>query len=97
MFRSFGHVNSSILNGGLPLWENSGLAIENGEAARPQVADYPTPQLDVNAIRGNINIFQSKGAQHQRMSFPLDYTQMVANSSIESVAEVVLDARSHGM
>ncbi|KAK0208516.1 Rhodanese-like domain-containing protein [Desarmillaria ectypa] len=51
MFRSFGHTNSSVVNGGLPYWENLGFPIEEGPASVPKPAEYPTPTLDVSAIR----------------------------------------------
>lgn len=52
MFRSFGHANSSILNGGMPLWEESGLSLEDGTPAEYERADYPLPELNTAAIRG---------------------------------------------
>ncbi|KAG7450280.1 Rhodanese-like protein [Guyanagaster necrorhizus] len=51
MFRSFGHTNSSIVNGGLPLWEDLGFPIEDGPASEPEPAEYPAPMLDVSTIR----------------------------------------------
>ncbi len=51
MFRSFGHTNSSIVNGGLPYWEELGFPIEEGPASVPKPAEYPTPTLDASAIR----------------------------------------------
>ncbi|KAK0198615.1 Rhodanese-like domain-containing protein [Armillaria mellea] len=51
MFRSFGHTNSSIVNGGLPYWEDLGFPIEEGPASVPKLAEYPTPMLDASAIR----------------------------------------------
>ena len=52
MFRSFGHLNSSVLNGGLPLWELEHGEIESERPATPQKSDYPTPILDNSVIRG---------------------------------------------
>ncbi|KAF8922322.1 Rhodanese-like domain-containing protein [Mucidula mucida] len=51
MFRSFGHTNSSILNGGLPLWEHTGLAIESSTPVERERATYPPPQLNTATIR----------------------------------------------
>ncbi|KAK0473206.1 Rhodanese-like domain-containing protein [Armillaria novae-zelandiae] len=51
MFRSFGHTNSSIVNGGLPYWEDLDLPIEEGPASVPKPVEYPTPFLEASAIR----------------------------------------------
>ncbi|KIY63678.1 Rhodanese-like protein [Cylindrobasidium torrendii FP15055 ss-10] len=50
-FRSFGHANSTVLDGGLPAWLDSGFAVEDGEPVKPQKTDYPTPQLSPTAIK----------------------------------------------
>ncbi|KAJ7597280.1 Rhodanese-like domain-containing protein [Mycena floridula] len=51
MFRSFGHRHSSILNGGLPAWSNSGLPLESGPPVVPQQSTYRVVKLDSTAIR----------------------------------------------
>ncbi|KAF9270457.1 Rhodanese-like protein [Marasmius fiardii PR-910] len=51
MFRSFGHSNSSIVDGGLPLWEMEGLWIESGQEQVPQKSQYPKPTFDTNSVR----------------------------------------------
>ncbi|KAK2462091.1 hypothetical protein APHAL10511_006554 [Amanita phalloides] len=80
MFRSFRHNNSSIINGGLPLWLSEGLPVEQGSPSQATRSIYPTPALNATAIR--------------------NYEQIVANSAlkptIESTAELVVDARSKG-
>ncbi|KAK1229378.1 hypothetical protein PQX77_007555 [Marasmius sp. AFHP31] len=58
-FRSFGHSNSSILNGGLPLWESEGLAIENGEVQPPQQSQYPRPSFDSSSVRSYEQIVEN--------------------------------------
>ncbi|KAJ6627166.1 thiosulfate sulfurtransferase [Mycena sp. CBHHK59/15] len=84
MFRSFGHENSSILDGGLPRWEAEGLPLETnttGDLENVPHRHYPAPTLDVT---GSIR----------------SYEQMVANSTLVPSqapgAELVLDARSRG-
>ena len=54
MFRAFGHTNSSILNGGLPLWEVEGFPIESG-AQEPlsTKTTYPVPNLDEDTVRSS--------------------------------------------
>ncbi|KAI3621851.1 thiosulfate sulfurtransferase [Moniliophthora roreri] len=51
MFRSFGHTESSIINGGLPRWVSEGLPTESGSAEPPRKADYPKPSFDELAVR----------------------------------------------
>ncbi|KAK7694429.1 hypothetical protein QCA50_001615 [Cerrena zonata] len=80
MFRAFGHERSSILNGGLPNWEAHGCQVETGEVKPSKKAKYPAPRLDNSIIRS--------------------YEQMISNAqhdpSEQSIAELVLDARSKG-
>jgi len=80
MFKAFGHESCSILNGGLPLWEENQFPVENQSPQDANESDYPTPTLDVEAIAS--------------------YEQIVYNSqldvSTETVAAIVLDARSLG-
>ena len=56
MFRSFGHVNSSIINGGLPLWCFEGFPVEEGPPSPAAKSFYPTPTLDIKAVRGRWRI-----------------------------------------
>lgn len=51
MFRSFGHNNSSVLNGGLPGWEIEGLPTETGHAEKLLKSSYPVPALASENIR----------------------------------------------
>lgn len=51
MFRTFGHKNSSILDGGLPRWIDEGLPIDTSSPTEPQKASYPLPEFDAKAIR----------------------------------------------
>ncbi|PPR01175.1 hypothetical protein CVT24_006051 [Panaeolus cyanescens] len=52
MFRSFGHENSSIINGGLPQWVEDGLPTVSGQGVpEPKPATYPPPKLNEQAIR----------------------------------------------
>ncbi|KAI0271527.1 thiosulfate sulfurtransferase [Gloeopeniophorella convolvens] len=79
MFRSFGHVKSSVLDGGLPKWEVEGLPTEAGAVTETSRSTYPAPSLANENIRS--------------------YEQMVSNSEkdlSDPLAEIVLDARSHG-
>ncbi|KAF7320228.1 hypothetical protein MKEN_00807300 [Mycena kentingensis (nom. inval.)] len=52
MFKSFGHPNAFILDGGLPRWEAEGLPVETVEpsSAPAEKADYAAPRLSASAI-----------------------------------------------
>lgn len=50
-FKAFGHLNVSVLNGGLPAWVNNGLATESGEPASVSKSKYPEPVLQDGIIR----------------------------------------------
>ncbi|KAI0005482.1 thiosulfate sulfurtransferase [Russula compacta] len=79
MLRSFGHEQSSVLDGGLPRWEAEGLPTETGPAAEIPRSKYPAPVLASENIRS--------------------YDQMASNAAKElsdPIAEIVVDARSHG-
>ncbi|KDR84757.1 hypothetical protein GALMADRAFT_233083 [Galerina marginata CBS 339.88] len=45
MFRTFGHNNTSILDGGLPRWVDEGLPVETTAPSDPQPTTYPIPEL----------------------------------------------------
>lgn len=51
MFRSFGHQNSSIINGGLPAWIEQGFPVESGPLPEIKNVRYETPVLQTEAIR----------------------------------------------
>ncbi|KAF9456148.1 Rhodanese-like domain-containing protein [Collybia nuda] len=51
MFRTFGHSNSSIINGGLPAWMDLGLPVESGPLTKTRTVRYETPLLDTEALR----------------------------------------------
>ncbi|KAG9125451.1 hypothetical protein FRC07_007542 [Ceratobasidium sp. 392] len=51
MFKSFGHEKASVLDGGLPRWEDEGFPIETGEPAKVQPTKYAVPKLDESAVR----------------------------------------------
>jgi thiosulfate/3-mercaptopyruvate sulfurtransferase len=58
MFRSFGHDQSSVLDGGLPGWEIEGLPTEAGpvmEVPR-STGKYPAPTLAPENIRSEPSI-----------------------------------------
>jgi len=80
MFRAFGHHRSSILDGGLPRWEAEGFPVEKNLPVKAKTGQYPTPKFDAETVRS--------------------YQQMVSNSrlnpSVDSSAEIVIDARSRG-
>ncbi|KAF8624890.1 hypothetical protein AX15_005758 [Amanita polypyramis BW_CC] len=80
MFRSFGHVKSSIINGGLPSWRSEGLEVEEGTPSQVEKATYPTPVLNTNAIR----------------SYEQVVANSVLDPATDPVAELVLDARPRG-
>ena len=51
MFRAFGHVKSSVLDGGLPRWEAEGFPTEGGSPLEIAKSTYPTPSLNEMTIR----------------------------------------------
>ncbi|KAK7058263.1 hypothetical protein VNI00_001894 [Paramarasmius palmivorus] len=51
MFRSFGHTESSIVDGGSPRWEFEGLPTETGSPKIPRKATYPKPSFDKLSVR----------------------------------------------
>ncbi|KAF8213310.1 Rhodanese-like domain-containing protein [Mycena galopus ATCC 62051] len=81
MFKSFGHQDAAILDGGLPRWEAEGLPLDK-EPPIDQVENikYPTPTLDSNVVRSYGQMV------YNSCSKPLE----------EPKAELVLDARSRG-
>ncbi|KXN84786.1 putative 3-mercaptopyruvate sulfurtransferase [Leucoagaricus sp. SymC.cos] len=51
MFRAFGHIRSSIIDGGLPRWVDEGFPLENGEPEQPRTTSYVKPELKDHFIR----------------------------------------------
>ncbi|KAF7339849.1 hypothetical protein MVEN_01901700 [Mycena venus] len=81
MFKSFGHQNTSILDGGLPRWEAEGLPIDS-EPPQDETKNihYSTPTLDSNAVRSYGQMVYNSGL------IPFQNPD----------AELALDARSRG-
>ncbi|CCA75166.1 related to 3-mercaptopyruvate sulfurtransferase [Serendipita indica DSM 11827] len=53
-FKSFGHPNAFVLNGGLPAWLDQGLSVEDGSGHASTTTikgAYPIPKLDQGIIR----------------------------------------------
>ncbi|KAJ3793626.1 Rhodanese-like domain-containing protein [Lentinula aff. detonsa] len=81
MFRSLGHINSSILNGGLPSWNAKSFVIDtNPPSQPPHKSKYTLPKPDQNAVR----------------SYEQMVANSASNPSTSVEAELVLDARSSG-
>ena len=96
MFRSFGHEQSSVLDGGLPRWESEGLPTESGPVVEAPRTKYPAPTLASENIRSE----SSRAGPLSLVAQPSQgYEQMVSNAAKElsdPLAEIVLDARAHG-
>ncbi|SRR6266404_1740760 len=98
MFRSFGHNNSSVLDGGLPGWEVEGLPTETGNTKKILKSTYPVPTFTSENVRSKFVVpvipclcFEVQSTR--------GYEQMVSNAAKQlpdPLAEIVLDARSHG-
>ncbi|KAG6832207.1 hypothetical protein H0H92_004172 [Tricholoma furcatifolium] len=80
MFRTFGHHRSSVLNGGLPAWLASNLSSESGALTPIVTTTYPTPQLQIEALRNYEQMVNNSAAA----------------TSSSHATDLVLDARSHG-
>ncbi|KAJ3771546.1 Rhodanese-like domain-containing protein [Lentinula raphanica] len=81
MFRSLGHLNSSVLNGGLPHWDAQSFTVDNSPPTPPsQKSRYTLPEPDRNAVRN-----------YEQM---VANSALDPSTSVE--AELVLDARSAG-
>ena len=62
MFRAFGHVKSSVLNGGLPAWEENGGLTESVGSHTPNVisgTSYPEPELDEKVVKSTPRLIRS--------------------------------------
>ena len=58
MFRTFGHLNSSVLDGGLPRWIDEGFPIDTSAPnTEIKASTYPAPQLNAEAIRSDLYLF----------------------------------------
>ncbi|KAG6866795.1 hypothetical protein C0991_008731 [Blastosporella zonata] len=80
MFRTFGHHKSSVLDGGLPAWLENGLPLESGTSSPAPATRYPTPTLQVEALRNYEQIVANANAGDAKSDH----------------VDLVLDARSHG-
>ncbi|KAJ7225751.1 Rhodanese-like domain-containing protein [Mycena pura] len=83
MFKSFGHQNASILDGGLPRWEAEGYPMDINASvptASQSTDKYPVPTLDANTIRS-----------YEQMVFNSTLLPLKTAG-----AELVVDARSRG-
>ncbi|KAI9460256.1 Rhodanese-like domain-containing protein [Lactarius psammicola] len=63
MFRSFGHNNSSVLDGGLPGWETEGLPTETGHAEKTFKSSYPVPDFASKNVRSYEQMTSNAGKQ----------------------------------
>ncbi|EJD55435.1 Rhodanese-like protein [Auricularia subglabra TFB-10046 SS5] len=79
-FRAFGHVNSSVLNGGLPRWEDEGHPLATDPIDPSPRSQYAVPELDAHVVKS-----------YERMvaNAELDPTK-------DTAASLVFDARSKG-
>ncbi|KAF9480444.1 Rhodanese-like protein [Pholiota conissans] len=80
MFRSFGHENSSIIDGGLPRWIEDDLPIETSLPSQPQPAVYASPKFEDKSIR----------------SYEQIVANSQVDPSTNEWSELVLDARPKG-
>lgn len=53
MFRSFGHENSSIIDGGLPRWVDEGHPLDIGAPSLPKPGTYGLPKFKEGAVKSN--------------------------------------------
>ncbi|PPR01321.1 hypothetical protein CVT26_015402 [Gymnopilus dilepis] len=80
MFRTFGHTNSSVLNGGLPGWVHDQLPVDTAAPSEPHPTTYPPPDLKEEAIR----------------SYDQIVANSKYDPSTNPQSELVLDARPKG-
>ncbi|KAG6334929.1 hypothetical protein ID866_4171 [Astraeus odoratus] len=80
MFRAFGHVKSSILDGGLPRWEAEGFETEHVPPADSKKSTYPTPNFDRTVVR----------------SYEQVVANSMLDPALDPSAELVVDARARG-
>ncbi|KAJ8508080.1 hypothetical protein ONZ45_g9606 [Pleurotus djamor] len=72
MFRSFGHMNSSIINGGLPRWKAEGLPTEGGQPIPPAQSTYPVPSLDSSVVQSYEQMVANSQSSSTDAAFVLD-------------------------
>jgi thiosulfate/3-mercaptopyruvate sulfurtransferase len=97
MFRTFGHTNSSVLDGGLPRWVAEGYMTESGPPAEVPKSVYPTPTLDESVIKSELLNLPYRYSHDCTISQCVGYEQMLANASnTDPSADIVLDARPRG-
>jgi len=65
MFRSFGHNNSSVINGGLPAWAAAGLEVQQKKEplAEPSKTTYPEPTLLEGVVKGVLVSLYTRNSQ----------------------------------
>ncbi len=61
MFKTFGHDDVAVLDGGLPKWEREGLPLERGPAAKPQESHF-TPRFQASMVRSLADVARSIAA-----------------------------------
>lgn len=69
MLRAFGHEKSSVLDGGLPNWKDSGLPLEQTAPGAIAPSEYPQPSLDHSVVRSELKrvllpMYRLSGTQH---------------------------------
>ncbi|KZW02018.1 Rhodanese-like protein [Exidia glandulosa HHB12029] len=81
-FQAFGHVNSSVLNGGLPRWEDEGHPLETDTPVTSTTSDdaYAEPELDSNVVK----------------SYEQMVSNALLDPASNDAASLVFDARSKG-
>jgi thiosulfate/3-mercaptopyruvate sulfurtransferase len=96
MFKAFGHHKASILDGGLPRWDAEGFPVEKKPPVETKKSHYPTPTFDKDTVRSRETHSDVKLNRLSHLN--LGYQQMLSNSclnpSVDSNAELVVDARS---
>lgn len=56
MFKAFGHERASVLDGGLPRWEEEGFSVETTKPVEPTPTEYELPSLDRSVIRSQSHL-----------------------------------------
>jgi len=74
MFKAFGHLKASILNGGLPRWEAEGKPIQSGEFIPWDFerTEYPKPTLNEKFIRNYEQIVENAKSYTAQTELVLD-------------------------
>ncbi|KAJ7275276.1 Rhodanese-like domain-containing protein [Mycena haematopus] len=73
MFKSFGHQDAAVLDGGLPRWEAEGLPLDQ-EPPQDEIENikYSTPTLDSNAVRSYGQMVYNSSMISSQSEFVLD-------------------------